>query len=201
MSLAGPYDYSHRQGVLPISWEDFHSLCKGLAQAVAPFRPEIILAIGRGGFYPGTLLAHILRVEIYPVRLTRRVEDVVKFKAPRWVVRPPSAIRGKRVLVVDEIASSGETIKEVRTKSLAQGARELRAAVLYAHTWGIEAADYIGLVSDALIINPWDREIFQDGQFVFHPEYVEALARQNLPPSTGWLGTAPAAEIAQSKEG
>ena len=97
-----PYDYSHRQGVLPISWEDFHGICKGLALAVSAYQPEIILAVGRGGFYPGTLVAHILQVEIYPVRLTRRLNDVVIRKRPKWLVQPPRAIKGRRVLVVDD---------------------------------------------------------------------------------------------------
>src|SRR5579872_890935 len=60
------------------------------------------------------------------------------------------------------------------------GAREIRSAVLYAHTWGQEFADYIGIVSDALILNPWDREIVQDGKFVPHPEYLHALRQQGL---------------------
>ena len=55
-----PYDYTTRQGIHPISWEDFHGICKALAKAVFRFQPEIILAIGRGGYYPGTLLAHRL---------------------------------------------------------------------------------------------------------------------------------------------
>ena len=52
---------------------DFHGLCKGLVQAIAPFDPELILA----GYYPGTLISHMLQAEIYPVRLSRRVHDVV----------------------------------------------------------------------------------------------------------------------------
>ncbi|MBZ0289696.1 MAG: hypothetical protein K8I30_18885, partial [Anaerolineae bacterium] len=61
-----PYAYEHRAGIRPISWEDFHGICKGLAMAVEPYHPEIILAVGRGGFYPGTLISHLLRAEIYP---------------------------------------------------------------------------------------------------------------------------------------
>jgi len=67
-----PYAYSTRTGVRPISWEDFHGICKALALAVSHFQPEVIVPIGRGGYYPGTLLAHLLRVEIYPVRVSRR---------------------------------------------------------------------------------------------------------------------------------
>jgi hypothetical protein len=40
--------------------------------------------------------------------------------------------------------------------------------------------DYIGLITDALILNPWDREILVDGEFQYHSEYVAALAEQGL---------------------
>jgi hypoxanthine phosphoribosyltransferase len=173
-----PYDYSTRKGLRPISWNDFHGLCKGLVQAVAPYNPEIILAVGRGGYYPGTLMAHMLRADIYPVRLSRRVNDVVKYDSPQWLVKPPEAVKGRRVLVVDEISSTGETIIMVRDEATRMGASEARCAVLYAHTWGTAIPDYIGLVSDELLLNPWDREIFQDGAFQFHPEYVSALEQQ-----------------------
>jgi len=174
------YDYSHREGIYPISWNDFHGLCKALVAAISAFNPEIILAVGRGGYYPGTLIAHLLRVEIYPVRLTRRVNDVVVRERPQWLVEPSAAVAGKRVLIVDEIVSSGETVLLVKEKAEALGAGEVRTAVLYAHTWGVNIPDYIGLISDALLLNPWDREIWYDGDFHFHPEYVEAMAQQGM---------------------
>jgi hypoxanthine phosphoribosyltransferase len=192
-----PYDYSTRKGIRPISWEDFHGLCKGLARAVAPFDPEIILAVGRGGFYPGTLIAHLLRVEIYPVRLSRRVNDVVQYDHPQWMVRPPDLVRGRRVLVVDEIASTGETLVFVRQEALSLDAQEVRCAVLYAHTWGAEVPDYVGLISDELLLNPWDREIFADGAFVMHPEYADALRQQGVTPDSSLLIDAPEAKIAK----
>jgi hypoxanthine phosphoribosyltransferase len=100
-----PYDYSTRDGIYPISWDVFHGICKALAQAVSAFQPEIILPVGRGGYYPGTLLAHMLQVEIYPVRLSRRINDQIKYQQPRWRLEPPGLVKGKRVLIVDEICS------------------------------------------------------------------------------------------------
>lgn len=189
--------YVDRQDPLPISWEHFHGLCKGLARAVAPYAPECILAVSRGGNYAGTLLAHLLRVELYPVRLTRRVADEIRFRSPRWRLGPPAAVRDRRVLVVDEISGSGETLRKVKAKSEARGAREVRLAVLYAHARGAAVPDYIGLISDALILNPWDREVFQNGRFVFHPEYTNALALQGLAPEPELL--IPADEITSAK--
>ena len=175
------YDYSTRQGVRPISWNDFHGLTKALAVTVAPWQPEVILPIGRGGYYPGALLAHILQVEIFPVRLSRREHDVVVHQSPRWIAEPPAAVTGRRVLVVDEMCSSGETITIVRHRALELGSVAARTAVLYAHTWGAEVPDYIGMITDELIMNPWDREIWVGGHFQLHPEYVEALASQGAP--------------------
>jgi hypoxanthine phosphoribosyltransferase len=182
-----PYDYSTRKGVLPISWEYFHGICKALALAVSLFEPEIILPVGRGGYYPGTLLAHMMQLEIYPIRLSRRVNDVVVYDSPRWVIEPPAAIAGRRVLIVDEICSTGKTIRMVKEAAAAHGSIHIKSAVLYAHNWGVDVPDYIGLVSDALILNPWDREVLCDGKFQFHPEYAEALIEQGLEPEPGML--------------
>jgi hypoxanthine phosphoribosyltransferase len=180
-----PYDYSTRLGLRPISWDDFHGLVKALAAAVASWRPEIVLPVLRGGAYPGALLAHILQVEVYPVRLTRRVDDVVVRESPVWLVEPPAAVAGRRALVVDEMCSTGETIALVKARSLELGAAGARTATLYAHTWcghawGASVPDYVGLITDELVLNPWDREIYRDGAFTFHPEYVEALAQQGI---------------------
>ncbi|MGH2544038.1 MAG: phosphoribosyltransferase [Ardenticatenaceae bacterium] len=194
---SNPYDYESRQGILPISWADFHGICKALARAVARFEPEIILAIGRGGFYPGTLLAHMLRVEIYPVRLSRRVNDIVTHEIPQWRVEPPAAVKGQRVLIVDEICGSGETIAMVRQRVEVLGTTAIKSAVMYAHTWGVGVPDYIGIITDALILNPWDREIYQDGQFRFHPEYVDALSKQGLGADPSLLIQAPAITLAK----
>jgi hypoxanthine phosphoribosyltransferase len=185
------YDYSHRVSVEPVSWNTFHGICKGLVKVAAGYQPEIILAVGRGGFYPGTLMAHILRTELYPIRLSRRENDVITYDHPQWIARPPVEVRNRRVLVVDEICSSGETLSIVKDEVNAMGAGEVRSAVLYAHTWGVSIPDYIGMITDALILNPWDREIWEDGGFQFHPEYVGALAEQGLEPDPTLLVDAP----------
>lgn len=194
---ANPYDYGNRTDILPISWLHFHGLCKGLVIAISRYRPEIILPIGRAGYYPGTLIAHMLQVEVQPIRLSRRVRDVVTYPSPQWLLDPPPGIQNRRVLVVDEICSTGETIIMAKERTEALGARAVRSAVLYAHVKGVSVPDYVGLITDALILNPWDREVFKDGGFQFHPEYVDALSQQGLEADRSLLIEAPAIEIAK----
>jgi hypoxanthine phosphoribosyltransferase len=174
------YNYETRQGLHPVSWEDFHGVCKALALSVAQFHPEVIIPVGRGGYYPGTLLAHLLQVEIYPVRISRRINDIVKYNEPQWIILPPAEIAHRRVLVVDEICDSGETVRMVMEKCLVLGASLVKSAVLYAHTRASSVPDYIGIITDELLLNPWDREVLRDGAFQFHPEYAGALRQQGL---------------------
>jgi hypoxanthine phosphoribosyltransferase len=194
-----PYNYQDRKNIHPVSWNDFHGLCKGLAEAVSPYRPELILAVGRGGFYPGTLIAHLLQAEVYPIRLSRRVNDIVQYQTPQWMVEPPAIVKGHRILVVDEICDSGATLSISKEKVEVMGAASVRSAVLYAHTWGAATPDYIGLITDTLLLNPWDREIYKDGKFQFHPEYVQALAQQGIEAEPSLLIAAPISKIAKDR--
>lgn len=169
------YDYSRRTGVEPISWERFEALVRLLAEQVEAFEPQIILGIARGGLFPATMLSYVLRREFYPIRLTRRLNDAVVREQPVWLVRPPEKVRGRRVLVVDEIADSGHTIALAADESRRLGALEVRTGVLYAHTWAEPRPNYVALTSDALILNPWDRDVLMGGQWTTHPELAAAL--------------------------
>jgi uncharacterized protein len=186
------YSYEGRAGIKPISWADFHSICKGLALAVSKYDPDLILGIARGGMYAVTLLSHLLQRELFPIRLTRRLNDVVTYEHPVWLTRPPDAVKGAKVLIVDEICGAGETLTIARDEVARMGAAETRCAVVYAHTPGKDIPDYIGLISDELLLNPWDREILRDGQYIFNPEYVFALEKQGISPDQALLpGIAP----------
>ncbi|MFN8383410.1 MAG: phosphoribosyltransferase family protein [Anaerolineales bacterium] len=192
-----PYDYENRIGINPISWKDFHSICKGLVVAIATFQPEVILPIGRGGYYPGTLIAYMLQAELYPIRLSRRINDSVIYQTPKWMVEPPIEVMSHRVLIVDEISSTGETITIVKQKVEELGAKEVKSAVLYAHKKGASIPDYIGLITDALLLNPWDREIWKNGVFQLHPEYIEGLRQQGSKEDLSFLIDTEAIEIAK----
>ena len=172
------YDYSRRSGVELISWQRFEELVRALAEQVEPFEPQIILGIARGGLFPATMLSFVLRREFYPIRLTRRVDDAIVREKPTWLVRPPDKVRGRRILVVDEIVDSGHTIALAADEARTLGASEVRTAALYAHSWADPRPDYVALTSDALILNPWDREVLIQGHWATHPELAAALKLQ-----------------------
>ncbi len=170
------------QGTRLVSWNDFHAICKGLALAIADYDPEVILGVARGGLYPGTLLAHMLQREFFPIRLTRRVNDLKLLEHPVWVIKPPVSIHRLRVLIADEFSGTGETLQMAREEVLKLGASQARSAVLYSQPAGQDIPDYIGVITDDLILNPWDLEILRYGEFIIHPEHEYALQRQGVSP-------------------
>jgi hypothetical protein len=176
------YDYAQREGVLELSWEDFAALSAALAEKLAAYPVEAVVGLARAGLFPATLLACSLRLELYPARLTRRLNDQVVRETPVWITPISPLVAGKCVAVVDEIADSGHTLRMAAEAASQLGATRVITASLVAHTWADPRPEACALVSDALVIFPWDRRVLLDGQWQPHPEIQSALQQQGLPP-------------------
>lgn len=183
------YDYSQRQGVNDISWEGFAALAAQLAEKLAPLQPDIIVGIARAGLIPATTVACMLRREMFPVRVTRRVNDEVVYETPVWKVPVSPDVAGKTVIVVDEIADTGQTLHLVAERARELGAAQVSTAVLVSHSWANPAPDHVALITDELVIFPWDRQVYMDGQWQMHPELVEALRLQGRTPPPDQSGS------------
>lgn len=172
------YQYENRDGVVRISWDRFAGLAKSLAEKLAGYEVDCVVGIARAGLFPATAVACALRRELFPVRLTRRVDDRVVHERPMWKVYVPHDVQGKKVVVVDEIADTGETLALAAERVRWRGAREVVTATLVSHSWAKPAPDAVALVSDALIVFPWDEQVYMDGIWRLHPELEEALKLQ-----------------------
>jgi hypothetical protein len=122
----------------------------------------------------------MLRRDFFPVRITRREADIVIREHPSLIARIPTEVaRGKRVLVVDDIAVTGETLRVAVDECWAQGATEVRTATLFRHGDGVRP-DWFGLETDDLVIQPWDAVVFSGGRWRVNQEYSEELDRMGV---------------------
>lgn len=167
------YDYARRSGVRQLTWDDFATLARHLAELLEPYQPQVILGVARAGLFPATAVACSLRCEYFPIRLTRRVNDEVRFDQPVWKVPVPPEVKGKIVAVVDEIADTGQTLAMVAVSAIASGAAQVVSACLVSHSWADPAPHISALVSDEFIIFPWDQQVLSGGKWISHPE-IEA---------------------------
>jgi hypoxanthine phosphoribosyltransferase len=158
------------RGVLEVDWPFFGELCRALAMHVArEYQPEIVLGIAKAGVIPGVVVASILQSEFSSMAVTRREAGA----PPVLVSGPPSTIRGRRVLVVDETCDTGSTLKLALSEVRALHPAEVRSAVSF--KTGDYTPDFYAFETENFIILPWDREIIQDGELIIRPDYAERM--------------------------
>jgi len=160
---------------LDLSWEMFGELCRALALKVArDFDPEVVIGVARAGAIPGAVIASILRVDFYSMKISRKEGDELVRERPAVMSAAPPRAEGKRVLLVDEIATSGDTLRLGLAAIRDVHPREVRTATSFVRPRGYKP-DYFALATDQVIIFPWDRKIFEGDQLVVNPRYEEVL--------------------------
>jgi hypoxanthine phosphoribosyltransferase len=114
-----------------------------LVEKLAPFNIEAVVGTARAGLFPATAVCLMLRRELYPARVSRRVNDEVKFQHPQWIVDVAADVKDKVVAVIDEIADSGETLALVAERVKERGAKQVITASLVAHSWAKPRPDVV----------------------------------------------------------
>jgi uncharacterized protein len=173
------YDYTHRSGVEAITWDRFAELSRTLVEKLAPFNIEAVVGTARAGLFPATAVSLMLRRELYPARVSRRVNDEVKYRHPQWITDVAADVKNQIVAVVDEIADTGETLALVAERVRQRGAKQVITAALIAHSWADPRPDVVALTTDAFVMFPWDEQVYIAGQWQPHPELVAALKHQS----------------------
>lgn len=163
-------------GVLELSWEVFGELCRALAVKVArEYDPDMIVGIARAGVIPGAVIASILRRDFFSLKITRRSGAEETFDQPRLLTSAPPQARGKRVLIVDEICTTGETMRMALAAVRAVNPSEVRTASSFVKS-GQYRPDYFAVETDATVIFPWDRQVVGTaGELVDNPSYRHLL--------------------------
>jgi hypoxanthine phosphoribosyltransferase len=140
--------------VREVGWAEFGELARALAERIgAEFQPEIVLGIVNGGTFLGGALATTFKAEFRSLR-------VRKF-AGRSVADAVKGVRGKRVLVVDDVTASGQTLTAARNSVSRSGAADVRTGALVVRP-ARHHADFFALETDQLIVFGWDYQLQGD---------------------------------------
>ena len=155
-----------KEDVLPLelkfeapSWNQIYDMLLDLADRIREdgFKPDIIVGVSRGGWPPARVLSDLLS---NPNLANVRAEfylGVAETKCEPALTQPISvAVAGKRVLIVDEVADTGKTLKLVKEHIIEQGAVEARTATVYCKPWSIVKPDYYSKETGDWIIFPWE---------------------------------------------
>jgi hypoxanthine phosphoribosyltransferase len=142
-----------------LSWSDFGRASRELAEQVAAsgYRPDLILSIARGGLFTAGALGyalnvknlHVMNVEFY-TGVDQRLDMPVMLPPVPNVVD----LAGAKVLVADDVADTGATLKLVRDFCRDEVA-EVRCAVIYQKPHSSVSCEYVWRETDRWIDFPW----------------------------------------------
>jgi len=142
-----------------LTWETFGDAAQDLARVIAGdgFRPDLILAIARGGMFVAGALGYALSVKnlhLMNVEFYNGVGSTLDM--PVMLPPVPSAVdfSQKKVLIADDVADTGKTLELVRS-FVVEHVAEARCAVVYEKPTSLVKCDYVWKRTEAWINFPW----------------------------------------------
>jgi len=141
------------------TWNQIYDMLLSLADRMRRdgFRPDVIVGVSRGGWPPARVLSDLLdspnlanvRAEFYL--------GVAETKAEPTITQPLSVdVKGKRVLVVDEVADTGKSLKLVKEHVSQKAPVQAKTATVYYKPWSIVKPDYYEKETSLWIVFPWE---------------------------------------------
>lgn len=170
-----------------VSLDEVVEACDLLARQIreSAFAPDFIIAIARGGFTPARFLCDFLHVNALAAIRVKHYEAGARRTEEARVTIPLAAdIRDARVLIVDDVNDSGDTLKVAIPHVAGFAPAALRTAVLHEKSNTIYSADFRSaeLKQWCWLLYPW--AVVEDvGQFIREMEPLpedETQIRQQL---------------------
>lgn len=116
-----------------VTWNEFYGLAKSLSHLIksSGWRPDLVVAIGRGGYVPARVVCDFL---VFDLLTSMKVEHwgIGAQKKGEARVRFPLAteVSCQKVLIVDDITDTGDTLITAVGYVKSLGPKEVRTAVL-----------------------------------------------------------------------
>ncbi|MDT3766848.1 phosphoribosyltransferase [Gleimia hominis] len=152
-----------------LTWDGFGGAARELAAQIvnSGWMPDLIVAVARGGLLPAGALSYAMGLKAIGTMNVEFYTDIAE-TLPEPVLLPPlmdvSELNDKNVLVVDDVADSGKTLKMVMDLINQDGLSldgkstitvDARSCVIYEKSRSIIKPDYVWAKTDKWINFPW----------------------------------------------
>lgn len=143
---------------LTLTWNDVFRMSLKLAEMIlgSPRGFDLVVAVLRGGYVVAKLLSDALSIPQIDVIEIKYYKDVGARMAEPVVTKKPYAdLKGKSVLLVDDVADTGATLAKAVSLLKELGVSDVVTAVLFYKPWSRFKPDYYVEVTDKWIVFPW----------------------------------------------
>lgn len=140
-----------------LNWLDAEKAVGALARSITrEFNPDVIVGIARGGLVPAVRLSHLLGdclMRVIHVKYYKNVDK--RTEKPEIFWADVGKLEGK-VLVVDDVADTGNTLKVVIDHLEEKVEGEIKIATLVWKPKSSIKPDFYVFVTDRWVIFPWE---------------------------------------------
>ena len=155
--------YKKNKGEIKITWEDVERDTLHIVHAMAKnrFKPDMIISLARSGLIPAAMISYCLgNKQLYVIKAdfakTQSNGSLQDLRSrPVLSQRIKRSLKGLKILVVDEMTVSGETLKLVSKYLKTKHPRQVKFAVLYQQPWSQFKPDYFGRKITSWPLYPW----------------------------------------------
>jgi len=145
-----------------LTWNEIEDMSQELAHKIllSGLQPDIIIAVARGGLVGARLVSDILGVTDFTcVRIAHWGETAVRGKEARLERGIGGDIKGRKVLLVDDITDTGKSLSVAKAYLETLGPQEVRTAALQYIKGSSFIPDYYGVEEEqwAWFAYPWNR--------------------------------------------
>jgi len=146
--------------VIP-TWDEIYEFLLSLAEKLREdgVKPDVIVGVSRGGWPPARVMSDLLEnPEIANVKAEFYL-GVAETKGAPVITQPVSvSVKGKKVLVMDDVADTGKSLRLVRSHLKERGAMQVKIVTIYYKPWSVVTPDYYERETSSWIIFPWERK-------------------------------------------
>ena len=169
---------------LHLTWEDVQLLTEEVATMIksSGFKPDMIVAVSRGGFDPARILCDQLDVRRLACVQVESYAGMKRSSEPKVIIPVNADVSGKKVLVSDDVSDTGASLKKARDHILEMRAAEVKVVTLHIKPWSTFLPDFFASSTDAWVVYPWEiRECLTELASKFHNEGLkDSVIREKL---------------------
>lgn len=154
-----------------LTWEVFGEASRNLSEQIVKsgWFPDLIVGVARGGLIPAGAIGYAIGVKAMGAINVEFYTDIGQTLEEPVILSPQldtDSLKGKKVLVVDDVADSGKTLDLV-VNLLKETADDVRSAVIYTKPKTIFEPDFSWKKTDQWINFAWSvlPVITADGSF------------------------------------
>lgn len=140
-----------------VTWSEYGELAEALARRVGSANEKFDLVIGlaRGGIPVSMVVSDRLGLDL-DFMTVKSYHGIAKRATPKILPTLTEEIRGKRILVVDDLVDEGDTLASVLHHLRESEPRGLKTAVVFKKPWSKTEPDYFVETTDQWIVFPFE---------------------------------------------